>query len=551
MSSICRQCSSAFEITPEDQVFYREMEVPSPTHCYFCRMIRRFSGRNERFLYHRKCDFTGRQIISASSPDKPFPVYSIDAWWSDQWDPLHFGRPYDFHRPFFDQFVELRNSVPRLALQQQQPMENSEYCHCASRCKNCYLLFASNRNEDCAYGSWVNDCRSCIDNLNIEGCELCYECVGCRDSYNLKWSRDCSNCRDSVFLRSCSGCSHCFGGSNLVNKQYVVFNEQKTKEQYASFLREISTGKYTTVSQIKEKVDEVLHDLIAKEYHGMNIEHSLGDYLRNCRNVHMGFECDHCEDLRYCMCLNDAKNCMDYSYWGVHAERIYESMACGYDLNFLRFCNICWSNCSDLTYCDHCFSSQHCFGCVGLKKQSYCILNKHYSKEQYETLVPKIIAHMRKTGEWGEFFPVSSAVFAYNESLSQVYAPLSEQEAKKCGFKWYREEAKKDSYLGPAVDIADDIHSVPDDIQQLILRCSVTGKPYKINAQELTFYRQMDVPIPRKCPDQRQQERLLLRTPRKLWNRACANCQKPIATSYSPDRSEIVYCERCYLETVY
>jgi len=30
----------------------------------------------------------------------------------------------------------------------------------------------------------------------------------------------------------------------------------------------------------------------------------------------------------------------------------------------------------------------------------YCILNKQYSKEEYEELVPKIIEHMQKTGEW-------------------------------------------------------------------------------------------------------------------------------------------------------
>jgi len=551
MEKTCLYCSQAFEITNEDLAFLQDMDVPPPTLCYHCRMVRRFAGRNERYLYHRKCDLTGKQIISAYSQDKPFPVYGIEAWWSDQWDPLSYGRSFDFQRPFFDQFVELRNQVPRLTLQQQLPMENSEYCHCASGGKNCYLLFASNRNEDCSYGLWVNDCRSCVDNLNCEGCELCYECVSCRESYGLKWCRDSINCRSSSFLRYCTGCSDCFGGSNLVNRQYVVFNEQKTREQYEAFLREISTGKHSVVERITEKVDAVLHDPIAKEYHGMNAEHCLGDYLRNCKDAFMSFECDRCEDIRYCQCLYDAKNCMDHSYWGGHSERVYECMACGFDLNTLRFCNICWSNCSDLTYCDHCFSSHHCFGCVGLKRQSYCILNKQYTKEEYEVLVPKIIESMKRTHEFGEYFPMSSAVFDYNESLSQDYAPLSEDEAKKQGLQWHNEEEKKDSYLGPAITIADDIHDVPDSIQQEILRCSVTGKPYRINAQELRFYRQMNVPLPRECPDQRRQERLQFRNPRKLWQRKCAKCAKEIQTTYAMERPEIVYCESCYLSAVY
>jgi hypothetical protein len=32
--------------------------------------------------------------------------------------------------------------------------------------------------------------------------------------------------------------------------------------------------------------------------------------------------------------------------------------------------------------------------------KQYCILNKQYTKEEYEELVPKIIEHMKKTGEW-------------------------------------------------------------------------------------------------------------------------------------------------------
>ena len=36
----------------------------------------------------------------------------------------------------------------------------------------------------------------------------------------------------------------------------------------------------------------------------------------------------------------------------------------------------------------------HCFGCVGFKHKQYCILNKQYTKEEYEKLVQKIIKQM-------------------------------------------------------------------------------------------------------------------------------------------------------------
>jgi len=119
------------------------------------------------------------------------------------------------------------------------------------------------------------------------------------------------------------------------------------------------------------------------------------------------------------------------------------------------------------------------------------------------------------------------------------------------GWKWHEEPESQKQYLGPTYALPQNIGDVSDDITKQILRCDVTGRPYKIIPQELKFYREMGIPVPRKCPDQRHKERLALRNPRKLWSRACAKCQKPIETTYAPDRPESVYCERCYLETVY
>ena len=137
----CVSCDKRFEVGDQEQAFLDKMQVPLPSHCYFCRMIRRLAYRNERHLYHRKCDLSDKQIISSFSSEKPFPVYDIDVWWSDQWDAKDLGQDFDFSRPFFEQFFELQDQAPRLALQQQKPMHNSDYCNCASQNKNCYLVF--------------------------------------------------------------------------------------------------------------------------------------------------------------------------------------------------------------------------------------------------------------------------------------------------------------------------------------------------------------------------------------------------------------------------
>ena len=174
-----------------------------------------------------------------------------------------------------------------------------------------------------------------------------------------------------------------------------------------------------------------------------------------------------------------------------------------------------------------------------------------YTKEEYQKLVPTIIHYMQSTGEWGEFFPASISPFGYNETLASDFFPLDEKQVTERRWKWHRDENASKQYLGPTIKIPKKIEDVSDAICAQILSCEVTGKPYKITPQELTFYRRMKIPVPRICPEERHRQRMERRNPRKLWERTCAKCGKGIETSYSLERPEIVYCDKCYLETVY
>jgi hypothetical protein len=282
----------------------------------------------------------------------------------------------------------------------------------------------------------------------------------------------------------------------------------------------------------------------------LKAEDVTGDYIHNAQRCFRCFDVADAQDLRYCDSLYKAKDCCDVSSFGEKIELCHESATAGIDGYHLLFTFGCVISCADLTYCDECRGGSHCFGCVGMKKAKFCVLNKQYTEEEYNALVPKIIAHMRKTGEWGEFFPAEIGSYGYNETVAQEYFPLTKEEAVRRGWAW-RDEEKKENYRGPPAGIPDDIADVQDDITKQILLCEATGKPYKILPQELQFYRDMHLPIPRKCPDQRHAERLAIRNPRKIWKRNCAKCQKDVETTYAPERPEIVYCETCYLDTVY
>jgi len=75
-------------------------------------MIRRLAFRNQKNLFIRKDDASGKDIFSGIPQSATIKVYDLEYWNSDNWDPMEFGKDYDFSRPFFEQFRELMQSVP-------------------------------------------------------------------------------------------------------------------------------------------------------------------------------------------------------------------------------------------------------------------------------------------------------------------------------------------------------------------------------------------------------------------------------------------------------
>ena len=221
---------------------------------------------------------------------------------------------------------------------------------------------------------------------------------------------------------------------------------------------------------------------------------------------------------------------------GVHSSRIYCSYACVL-------------NSSDLFYCDECRQSTNCFGCTSLKRSSYCILNKQYSQDDYYSLVPKIIAHLQETGEWGEFFPFALSSFGYNESVAQEKFPLTEEEARKRNLPWYTGEAKQHSHLMQEErDVPDSIGAADERITEQLIQCSTSGKAFRISKAEYAFYRKNRIPLPTRCADARYLARESRRNAEHLWERQCAETGEAILTTYAPDFEGRVLGERAFLK---
>src|SRR3989339_1282894 len=138
----CQNCKKDFTIETEDFNFYEKIKVPPPTFCPECRLVRKMVFRNERSLYKRKCDLCQKDAFSMYPAGTKFPVYCHDCWWSDKWDPLSYGRDYNFNKFFFEQFKELYNSVPKASLIHYPPNENVTWSNFIRRGKNIYLSYS-------------------------------------------------------------------------------------------------------------------------------------------------------------------------------------------------------------------------------------------------------------------------------------------------------------------------------------------------------------------------------------------------------------------------
>ncbi|MBP7823371.1 hypothetical protein KA050_03410, partial [Candidatus Gracilibacteria bacterium] len=221
-----------------------------------------------------------------------------------------------------------------------------------------------------------------------------------------------------------------------------------------------------------------------------------------------------------------------------------------------------WGGCRDV-YCSSTVKgSKNIFLSTGIVGKEYCVMNTAYGKHEYESLCGHIIDHMISTGEWGEFLPHRLSPFSYNESMAQEYFHMTKEGVISQGWSWYDGE-NKNTYIGgfyePLTIYEYDekivgYEKAQENINTLlsnIIKCEVTGKPFKIIKQELAFYIENSIPIPRKHPEIRHKERMQLRNPRTLTPSKCSECHRDIITTLAQGKSEKILCKECYQKNIY
>ena len=178
--------------------------------------------------------------------------------------------------------------------------------------------------------------------------------------------------------------------------------------------------------------------------------------------------------------------------------------------------------------------------------------------------------------KYGEFFPSELSLWAYNETWAHKYFSLTKKETEDYGYNW-QDNLKRDYKITiKSENLLDHIKDVSDDILDEVIECEHNGKDcnqqcttaFRVLPNELQFYRQMNLTLPRLCPNCRHYERIKKMNPPKLWHRKCMcngeesnnkeykntikhlhgdkPCNNEFETAISDEREEIVYCKECY-----
>jgi len=553
----CQNCKNQFVVEPADFDFYKRINVPPPTFCPQCRLQRRFAFRNERSLYRRQCDSCRESIIAMFSPDKPFKVYCHDCFFSDKWDPMEYGREYDFSKPFFTQWQELQLAIPQIALFNENSV-NSPWVNYELDDKNCYLNFGGHYNEDCAYNQYVLKCKNCLDNLFLINGQLDYENIWCENCHKTFFSTFCFDCQDTYFSFDCRGCSNIFGCTGLRHKQNYIFNQPVSKEDFQKFLKDNQLGSHKNLHELERKAKEFWKTQPQRAVFMDKTVNSTGNIIKESKNCTECWNAEKTEDSKWIVYTLQVKDSYDTTsvWWG---ELCYEFIAGSEQLSNIRFSRAVTRASSYIEYSDFLTGCHDCFGCFNLKQKKHCIFNKQYSEKEYEELRGKIIKHMEdmpytdrkgRTYRYGEFFPYELSAFGYNETVAHQYFPLTKNEALVQGFNWSDYEADQ-TYQFSNYEIPDSINDVKDDILEKILKCEASGKAYRLISMELTFYRRFGLPIPRLDHAERHKKRLAFVADHlKLNDRTCGKCGEVTRSVYTKDEFPIVYCEKCYLKTV-
>jgi len=547
INKVCVDCNKEFTIDSGDLVLYEKIGLEIPNNCFFCRLKHHLGFSIFGKFRRGKSDLSGENLITILPNHAKYPIYKSNEWWGDGWDAMDYGQDYDSTRPFFEQLKELQNKVPR-PHQTGINNLNCDWCEDIWNSKNCSLSRAVDKSEDSSYLYRVVNAKNCYDVAVSFNLQDSYNCVTCYDSFNLNFSENSRDCIDSYFLFDCRNCQNCFMSWNLRNKQYCIRNKQYSKEAYQEELSKINMGSLSELEVLNKEFENILKsEAVHRENFNLRTTNSTGNYLTDCDKCTNCFTWDDSQNCRNSLRGLYSKDSIDQTVtWNTELSGNNSAVNGGYQIKYSARSVGKYSE-----YVEMCEDVEYCFGCVGLRKKKYCILNKQYSKEEYERLKEQIVSDMKASREYGKFLPLSFAPCDWNLSNGIIYFPeVKKEEIIKKGGYWSEEDLSSADGMS-SLELPDNIKDTEENISSIALICPETKYRFNISADEYKFHKRKNIALPRLHFDLRMINNAKRTAVLQAYPYKCCYCKKDIMAYYPNEWGyERVACEECYKQNI-
>ena len=152
---------------------------------------------------------------------------------------------------------------------------------------------------------------------------------------------------------------------------------------------------------------------------------------------------------------------------------------------------------------------------------------------------------------YGEFFPIEMSPHTYNETIALNFFPLTKEVALGNNYTWRDPDMNEYKFTIKATDLPDHIKDADDSLTKEIIACVECERGFRILQDELIFRRSMNVPLARRCPFCRINEKFQGWVKKmRVGNRTCVKCNTIFSTYYTAEDAPHILCKACYLKEV-
>jgi hypothetical protein len=262
-----------------------------------------------------------------------------------------------------------------------------------------------------------------------------YQSIWVLNSHNVFYSQHIRNSSDIFFSSELNWCSHCILCIGFSNISYCINNKQYTKEEYENEKLKILWNKW--------EFEKLYNDVKSNNWWNSELISQFNNYCENVEDAFYSSGVNNGKKIIFVWDSGDCKNCYDVFSAGMNAYDFYAVAWAGYNSSNAYCCAEVTIWCHNVFYSYFLENCSFCLFCSGLIWQSYCILNKQYTKEERYTKVDEIFWQMHEDWTLWDFFPATMNPFYFNDTAAYLIDPTFTKEEVTAAWYLRRDEPIK------------------------------------------------------------------------------------------------------------